>query len=249
MKPVNNNFVHLILIFAGLVLLWFFSSLWLREPILVWLLLLAILSFIIIGRDFHNLKPKDWKIAIVLSVLVSFSNPVFAGLSLLAYLASCLLLKDKDSEQLLLLPNNLSKFLNDIGLGLLVGFVLGVFNIILAKASVSMPTSFSFQPIFNALRAGIFEETVFRLFFFALLVSIIKKDYFSKLENALIYLILIVPHTLLHFSVKQFDVGTVVVLSFLFGLPFALLLRKKGVLSAIIAHTMVDLIRFVFISF
>ena len=88
----------------------------------------------------------------------------------------------------------------------------------------------------------------FRLFFFAIIFYLTKKDTFSKMENMLVYGILTLPHTLIHFSLEKFDIGSVVILSLVFGLPFAFLLRKQGLYSAIIAHAVVDLLRFVFLG-
>lgn len=62
---------------------------------------------------------------------------------------------------------------------------------------------------------------------------------------------MIVPHVLLHFPDMIIRngilsiMGSAIILSLLFGLPFALLQRKRDLYSAILAHTLVDLIRFI----
>jgi hypothetical protein len=62
---------------------------------------------------------------------------------------------------------------------------------------------------------------------------------------------MVIPHVLLHFPDMIATngigsiIGNVIILSLLFGLPFALLLRKRDLFSAITAHTLVDLIRFI----
>ncbi|AMF86381.1 hypothetical protein APQ13_08185 [Streptococcus mutans] len=64
--------------------------------------------------------------------------------------------------------------------GFLLGPVLGIFNLILARVSISLPTSFSFSAFLNVVRAGVFEEVAFRLFFMSVLVRITKKETFSR---------------------------------------------------------------------
>lgn len=55
---------------------------------------------------------------------------------------------------------------------------------------------------------------------------------------------MILPHVLLHFNTANFALGSVLALALLFGLPFAVMQRKRDVSSAIGAHTVVDVIRF-----
>lgn len=249
MKKSSKMLVKLFSVLIFLILFWMLSSLWTSREIFLWLILLAVLSLIVIARDFRNLSKRDWFIAFILGILVVFTNPLFAALVSLTYLASCILLKNQERSRELLHPASLLTFSQNVLLGLLVGLVLGAINLYLAQEKIAIPAVFDFQPLLNALRAGIFEETVFRLFFFAFLVALTKKESFSKGENFFVYLILTVPHTLLHFNLRQLDLGSVIILNLLFGLPFALLLRKQGLISAITAHTTVDLIRFLLIGF
>lgn len=110
----------------------------------------------------------------------------------------------------------------------------------------SMPVNLSFELkwITNALRAGIFEEIFFRFFFFALCAYIIKDEPLSKLHNVLCYAIMVIPHVLIHFNFQSFSVSNLIMLSLLFGLPFALMQRKTNLISAIGSHAFVDFIRF-----
>ncbi len=86
---------------------------------------------------------------------------------------------------------------------------------------------------------------------FAICVFLLNGNPKSKTENFISYIIMIIPHVLLHFPdmIAKNGAGSiiinVIVLSLLFGLPFALLQRKRDLFSAITAHTLVDLIRFI----
>lgn len=86
---------------------------------------------------------------------------------------------------------------------------------------------------------------------FAICVYLLKGNPKSKTENFLCYIIIVIPHVLLHFpdmiatTGVSSIMGSVIVLSLLFVLPFALLQRKRDLFSAIVAHTLVDLIRFI----
>lgn len=214
---------------------------------------LVSLSIFIIVKKARKLSKRDGLIGFVLGIVVALSNPFLAVVTFLTYLVACLLLKEMDTSQTLLCPHSRKTFLTDIIYGFVPGLFLGGLNLLLAKMSmpevaIGLPTSFSFQPILQAIRAGVFEETAFTPFFFALSVGLTKKEKFSKGENFLIYLIMIVLYTLVHFTRQEFELGNVLVLSFFFGFPFAFLLRKRGLVCAITAHTLVDLLRFVFSS-
>ena len=79
-------------------------------------------------------------------------------------------------------------------------------------------------------------------------VLTVKDKKMSKAENVLSYLIMTIPHVLIHFNFETIDLGSIIVLFVLFGLPFAVLQRKRDLTSAIVAHSVVDLIRFVLLG-
>lgn len=254
MKTTTKVHFKLSLTLFLLLLFWLITSRSFDDMAFLWMVLLAILSTLVIGRNVRKLSKRDCLIGLVLGGLVALSSPFLAVITILTYLASCLLLKDKAILQELLWPRHKQKFYQDVVYGLIPGLLLAGVNLLLAKVAmpevnIGLPASFSFQPILNAIRAGVFEETAFTLFFFAFAVGLTKKEIFSKGENFLVYLIMIVPHTLVHFTRQEFELGNVLVLSFLFGLPFAFLLRKRGLVSAAMAHIIVDLIRFLLLGF
>ena len=84
----------------------------------------------------------------------------------------------------------------------------------------------------------------FSFLFFALSVYCIKDGALSKFDNFLCYAIMVLPHVLIHFDATTFTLSSVVVLALLFGLPFAIMQRKRDLSSAIGAHALVDAVRF-----
>ncbi|WP_461613114.1 CPBP family glutamic-type intramembrane protease [Clostridium sp. Marseille-QA1073] len=141
--------------------------------------------------------------------------------------------------------------LGSIILAIVCGGVLGIINLLLGMSQHKLSPSFSSMYLITALRAGVSEEIAFRLFMFAICVYLLKDNPKLKIENFLCYIIMVIPHVLLHFSDMiattsiNSIIGSVIVLSLLFGLLFALLQRKRDLFSAIAAHTLVDLIRFI----
>ncbi len=110
-----------------------------------------------------------------------------------------------------------------------------------------------------ALNPGISEEIIFRLFIYALSLYLLGGRINTRKETTWIYVLMIVPHVLLHFPDTYFadgvlflDLGSLLigplVLGLLFGLPMTLLLVKRDLTSAMIVHTVVDFIRFIFLG-
>lgn len=127
-----------------------------------------------------------------------------------------------------------------IKIGLIFGLGLGAFNILMSGAIIN--PKFTFDALFIALQAGIWEEVAMRFLFYGIGLYILKRESQSRLENILIYILMVVPHLLAH---GMMGIGSLIVLFLLFGLPMAILQRKIDLTSAIIMHSTVDLIRFV----
>ncbi|MDU5019485.1 MAG: CPBP family glutamic-type intramembrane protease [Clostridiales bacterium] len=171
------------------------------------------------------------------------SSPIMGIFTIIPFVASIGIFK-KSKNTVHIFSNDKKIILLSVILTLLIGIILGAINVFFAIDSIPINPDFKIQYVFNALRAGIFEEIFFRLFFFAMCVYITNDSKFSKTQNLLCYLIMILPHTLIHFNLSTFNLTSVIMLSLLFGLPFALMLRKLNLISAIGAHSIVDIIRF-----
>ncbi|WP_147345219.1 type II CAAX prenyl endopeptidase Rce1 family protein [Paraclostridium sordellii] len=186
---------------------------------------------------------KDFILGIIFGVLCMPSSPIMGISTIIPLVASIGILK-KSKNTVHIFSNNKKIILLSVTLTLVIGIILGAINVFFAIDSIPINLDFKIQYVFNALRAGIFEEIFFRLFFFAMCVYITNDSKFSKTQNLLCYLIMIIPHTLIHFNLSTFNLPSVVMLSLLFGLPFALMLRKLNLISAIGTHSIVDIIRF-----
>lgn len=104
--------------------------------------------------------------------------------------------------------------------------------------------SLSLNAITGSLIASIPEELLFRYLLFAVCVNIGNDRDFSKLQNLICYLILIVPHVLMHFpagtTITLIDFGLMSV----FGITLAYIQRKSSLTLAIIVHFLIDFFRF-----
>lgn len=113
---------------------------------------------------------------------------------------------------------------------------------LVGMVSMLINPSIKLKWFLDSICAGISEEIIFRFFLFVLCSYIIKDKVLSKFENFLCYLIMIIPHTLIHFDRTNFNLSGMIFLSLLFGLPFAIMQIKRDLSSAIGAHAIVDLI-------
>ena len=136
-------------------------------------------------------------------------------------------------------------------------FVLGTFIAVPLAFLNVMYFSFSRQiHIHNLIHSAIFalkpaiaEEVIFRFFLLAysyyILGDKVKKHFF----HVFIYIILIVPHELLHYPdqfIKSpfFALGMCILNGLLFNLPMAILMKRKNLQMAIGMHWFIDFIRF-----
>ena len=225
------------------VALWSITLLNPQKLNILWFLVVVLLAVLFIVRN-KNVSRTDVIIAVILGCLAAPSSMFMGVCSAVAYVGGVSVLKKSKHAIVLCKMVNKKEILKTICLALLVGLALGTVNILLAKISWNIAFSLKPEWFLNAMRAGISEEIIFRFFFFATCIYFIRDRLLSKLDNFLCYLVMILPHVLLHFNTANFALGSVLALALLFGLPFAVMQRKRDVSSAIGAHTVVDVIRF-----
>ncbi|CEN78307.1 CPBP family glutamic-type intramembrane protease [Paraclostridium sordellii] len=225
---MKNNTVKLTLLFI------FFIS--------VWFITINLIAIYLIIKN-KSTTSKDFILGIIFGVLCMPSSPIMGIFTIIPFIASIGIFK-KSKNNVHIFNNNKKTILLSMVLTLAIGIILGAINVFFAIDSIPINPDFKIQYVFNALRAGVFEEIFFRFFFFAMCVYSTNDSKFSKVQNLLCYLIMIIPHTLIHFNLSTFNLPSVIMLSLLFGLPFALMLRKLNLISAIGAHSIVDIIRF-----
>ncbi|WP_425448801.1 CPBP family glutamic-type intramembrane protease [Dethiothermospora halolimnae] len=227
------------LLFASIIL-WTFAAK--NQANILWFIIIGSLSIRFIVKN-KNVEKKDVLIGVTFGSISVLSSPVEGVFTILAYIGATSVFKNSNNKIILFKKNR--NVLGALSLIIVNGGLLGVINLILAVLqNIQVNFSLNIYWVLRAFNAGIAEEILFRFLFFAVCIRIVKDKQLSKLQSFIIYLIMVVPHTLIHFNLDTFNFQIVVVLCLLFGLPFAILQRRRDLLSAIGAHTIVDIIRF-----
>lgn len=235
---MSKETIKLFLILLFFIFVWGITSLF--NFTILWLVILCVISIYYIIK-YKNIDKKDIAIACLFGMVSIPSNFIMGLVTIPTYLGAMCILKDSNNE-VLVIKTDKKQMTISLGLGLGIGIVLGGINLLSADAPINF--SVKLKWFLDAIRAGVTEEIIFRLFFFAICVAMVKDKKLSKTENILCYFIMILPHVLIHFNLTTVNVGSVIFLFLLFGLPFAVLQRKRDLVSAIVAHSVVDLIRF-----
>lgn len=239
--PVSNNVNHT-------------SRMWLITDLCI-----AVLSIFLIIKN----KLPDKKhiiISFLLGVLmfVSYKGFNFSSINTfinttLCTLASFSIFSRYPVFKIVTLKNkNVKSVLFTLFIGIFVGVVLGIANLFFAGKTLHF--DFNLTCFLTSLSPAIFEEVSFRLILFAYCLFLLNGKIQNKSENFLCYFMMIIPHVLLHTPDVFLSYGVIpgiinsLLLSLFFGLPFAILQRKRDLTSAMIAHGLVDLIRFSFLG-
>lgn len=202
----------------------------------------------------NKLPSKNYIIlSIILAVIVTVSYlgysikffmqmPLNGITTLLANLAVFSVMEKYGDYELVKTEKKFSPLISVL-LGLGVGFALGLINILLGKSSMKVDMGISISRIVVSFIPGISEEIANRAIFMAFFsyYFTVKNKVPSKFTKFTIMFMMTVPHCLAH----GYGVVESLVLLVLFGIPFAILQKKRDLTSAMIAHTTVDLIRFV----
>jgi membrane protease YdiL (CAAX protease family) len=137
-------------------------------------------------------------------------------------------------------------------LGIAFGIAWGTINFFLMSGNAKPVFHLTIDCFLVSLSPAVLEEMAMRTLFYALCIAFLNgivSTYFQKLT---IWFMMIMPHVLVHtpetFRQDGFVAGLIVVVVYviLFGLIFAILQRKRDITSAMIAHGVVDFIRFCF---
>lgn len=225
----------LILLFLGLLLLYL-----LRKNGNFFPVFFIIVSVLIIFKYKTTDKTKDIKnLSVGIALAILSLNPIYGICIVLGYVAAKRIF-DYSSNKILIFPREKKELLL---YGLLPTAFLVFLNTIWMIQSNSLNFSFRISAITGSLIASIPEELLFRYFLFAVCVNIGKDQAFSKVQNFICYLILIVPHVLMHFPAGT----TVTFIDFslmsVFGIALTYIQRKSSLALAIIVHFLIDFFR------
>lgn len=243
MKNNKSISLKLIIIFVLFLVLWLTTSMNPMKLNVLWFIVALILSVLFMIKN-KNISRRDVVVGILLGLISMPSNFFMGAISIIAYLGGVSVFKESDNKILLIKSNNKKEIVKTILLTIFVGGILGIINIYLGKSAMTINPSIKLKWFLDAIRAGATEEIIFRFFFFAICVYFTNDKVLSRFQNFLCYLIMIIPHVLIHFDRTNFELGSMIILTLIFGLPFAIMQRKHDLSSAIGAHAIVDLIRF-----
>lgn len=217
---------------------------------LIWFVITLVITIYMILKT-KKLENKDIFIGILFGIIAGVTSPFTGLITTVTFIGLRCMFKYSGVDVRIFKDKTFKGIIKSVTLATICGVPLGIINLFMAMTQNKLSVSFSHIYFINALRAGVSEEIVFRLFMFAICAYLLNGNPRSKIESFLCYIIMIIPHVLIHFPdmiTKNGVVsilGSVIILSLLFGLPFALLQRKRDLFSAITAHTLVDLIRFI----
>lgn len=242
-KNNNSELLKLIIIFVLFLVLWLITSTNPMKLDILWFLVVLILSFIFIVKN-KNISKGDIIAGVLMGLISMPSNFLMGLISIIAYLGGVSVFKASNNKILLLKSNNKREISKTILVAVFVGIILGIINLYLGKSFMEINPSIKLKWFLVGIRAGVTEEIIFRFFFFAICIYFTNDKALSKIEGFLCYLIMIIPHVLIHFDRTNFELGGMIILSLIFGLPFAIMQRKHDLSSAIGAHAIVDIIRF-----
>ena len=230
----------------------FQSRVWNWTEILI--LLLAV-YYIIRAKSFQ------WKqavIALLLGAICLFSlfrDPrtvdiiVTSVCVIVTFYAACRLYELADIENVTI-HIGIVKSIRYFGLGAVISIPLAVLNVLYFSLSRQINMRNMLSSAVFALKPAIAEEVVFRFFLLSYVYYLFRGKAETRLKNVLIYILLIIPHELLHYpdlfvESPGWAVVMSIVGSIVFGLPMALLMKKKNLQMAIGMHWFIDFARFV----
>ncbi len=230
----------------------FQSRVWNWTEILI--LLLAV-YYIIRAKSFQ------WKqavIALLLGAICLFSlfrDPrtvdiiVTSVCVIVTFYSACRLYELADIENVSI-HIGIVKSIRYFGLGAVISIPLAVLNVLYFSLSRQINMRNMLSSAVFALKPAIAEEVVFRFFLLSYVYYLFRGKAETRLKNVLIYILLIIPHELLHYpdlfvESPSWAVVMSIVGSIVFGLPMALLMKKKNLQMAIGMHWFIDFARFV----
>ena len=220
-----------------------------------------IVSVILLAKN-HFPKRKYILISFILTLLYLLSNmfrfnafTVIQGIILfLSCCASCSVFEKYGKNSLHLIRNTKkTDMFVSIIIGITCGMVLGGINYLLMRGNNPIVPTNVIKALIVSLNPAILEEVAFRCVFFAFCLSMAEGELKSRFQRFIGWCMMIVPHILPHmlFSMKNNIIESVlswlislVLYIVVFGFIFALLQKKRDIASAMIAHGIVDWIRF-----
>ena len=165
---------------------------------------------------------------------------LFTSTTLLSSLA-VISVSEKNEDVKLLRAADAKNILLSLLIGAAVAVPLILINTYFMSQSGTIEPSFGIDKIIMAIHPGIAEDMAFRAVFMAFCVYI-SDGKMTKGQTVSMYIMMTIPHGLWH---GNMDFFSCIMAAVIFGIPFALLQRKRDVTSAMFSHFLVDAVRFV----
>lgn len=165
-----------------------------------------------------------------------------------AFYAGCRLYDLADVENVSIhtgIPGGLRYF----GLGAVLSVPLAFLNVLYFSLSRQIQFGNVLSSAVFALKPAIAEEVVFRFFLLAYAYYLFRGKEGNRFSNVCVYVLLIVPHELLHYPDLFAESPGMAILmcilgGVLMGLPMALLMKRKNLQMAMGLHWFIDFTRF-----
>ncbi len=230
-----------------------FTAIW-SSALAIYLLIrlkLPSVKYIVISLIF-GIAVSLCYLAVQMNIMVVVHQGLLAGLpTLLSSLAVFAVMEklsnDREKPYYLIRNSGKRPFYQELLISLAIAIasaaVLAVINYFLGKSSSTVNFAITLSRLTICLSPAIFEEMACRAVFMAFCIYLFRKP--TKFQLFTMWFMMIVPHTLAH----HYDLMSSLILCILFGLPFALLQRKRDLTSAMVSHGLVDAIRFCIFGF
>lgn len=225
---------------------------------MMWLLLDVYVFILAIFMLIKNKLPE--KKHIIMSVVfsglmfisaqgISFSSIITFIVTLLSSLATFSVFKNYMNNSIKIFKSITTKSIFfSISIGLLFGTILGIINLFLSSGQRNFHATLSC--FLTSINPAIYEEMAFRAFLFAVCLYFLKGEIRTRKEQFACYFLMIIPHVMIHtpdMFVRNGVISGIIgilLLTAIFGLPLAILQRKRDLSSAMITHGIIDFIRF-----
>lgn len=252
-------------ILFGIYLIGYFvNSVVIKNQSLSWLgidVFSLAVSIIILARHRFPRK-KSLLISAIIVTIFFISNlyifnlfTIIQGIILfLASTASCSVFEKYSEESLKWIKGKKkTDVLLSVLIGIAVGLIWGAINYFLMKGSNVIVKADVLKAFVYALNPATMEEVALRTVFYAFCLSCASGRLESKKQRFTAWFMMIIPHIIPHltFDISNGISGVIMWFIYLalyiviFGFIFAFLQKKRDITSAMIAHGIVDFIRFI----
>ncbi len=184
-------------------------------------------------------------LGVQMRISVVITNGIIAGIpTLLCSLAVFSVMEKNYGIRIISTDKKYAPF-TSVLIAIATGSILCAVNYFLMKGSNTVDFEINISRLILCLSPAIFEEIAYRAIFMAFGLYAVGKEETTKFQQFTIWFMMCFPHTVAH----GYDIVSTIFLCVLFGLPFAILQRKRDITSAMISHGLVDAVRFTIFGF